>query len=612
MSITGREYWWQKPKGKAHDAVVDAVKYIDTTYGDRRGLNEQNLRLYGNRNFSGFGPSQYYKGSGSEARLKLNLIKSVIDTNTAEHASNKPKPMFLTIGGDWSLQRKGKNLGKFVAGVFHQTKLYETAHDVRRDRGIFGTGGVKIWGEVTPSGKGVIHCKRFFPDDVLVDEQEARTGEPRQLFYVIPVAKDWGGAKWPESKVAWRDAKLVRKGDAIRSDGQQLVDQASLIEAWHLPSFEGAKDGRHVICIAGATLLDEQWKGDRFPLAISRRNKQPLGFWGYGMAEELTQNQLSVNDKLEFVEACFRYCAPHILIPRGSKVNKAHIDNVAWSMIEYAGEKPEWLVPNMFPAGLLEDIERDIRRAYEITGTNLMLAQAQKPRGDMSGKAIDSLNDTGSKRAQVDGLNDQQWFLDCADLMIDAAKQVDEEMKEKDLGPFKVLAPTSRVLEEIKWPDVDMPRDSYQMQAFPVSFFSGTPAEKWNQIADMVERGVLQPEQARSLMDWPDTEEWASRENAPYDMIRSQMEDIIEHGIPAEVEPFHNHALIMQLAPKALYQAQRDGVPKERQELLRRMILEAKNWISKTQPIQQAGQPGHAMTMAPPTEPPAGFAPPIQ
>lgn len=618
MSITGRDYWHQKPKGKAHGAIVDAVKYIDDTYGDRRKLNEQNLRLYGNRNFSGFGPGQYHQQSGSDPRLKLNLVKSVIDTNTAEHASNKPKPMFLTIGGDWSMQRKGKNLSRFISGVFHQTKLYDTAHEVRRDRGIFGTGGVKIWGEVTPSGKGRLHCRRVFPDDVLVDEQEARTGEPRQLFYVLPAAKDWIASKnWPikPPPAILSKATLIRKGDQNRSDSMKLADQCSIIESWLLPTGEGSGDGRHVISIQGATLRDEEWKSERFPIVLTRRSRQPLGFWGYGIAEEITPIQIEVNDILEYMEAIISYHAPHILVEKGSKVNKAHINNVAWSMIEYIGQKPEWLVPGMFPAGLLDYLERRVRAAYEITGSNLMLAQAQKPRGDMSGKALDSLNDTGSRRNQVDGLNDQQWFLDCADLFIEEAKNVDEEMRETGHGPFKVMVPRGKGrqgLDELSWPDVDMPRDVVQMQSYPISFFSSTPTEKWNQIAEMKREGVLTPEHARSLMDWPDTEEWADRENAPYDMTRMQIEDIIEHGIPAEVEPFHNHQLILQTAPKALYEAQRDGVPADRLELIRRMILDAKAWIDRATPIQQVSQGATPLTHRAPVELPPGSIPPTE
>ena len=47
----------------------------------------------------------------------------MIDTIVSKVTKNKPKPTFLTDGGDWDLQQKAKKLTKYCEGIFYSTNL---------------------------------------------------------------------------------------------------------------------------------------------------------------------------------------------------------------------------------------------------------------------------------------------------------------------------------------------------------------------------------------------------------------------------------------------------------------------------------------------------------
>ena len=82
-------------------------------------------------------------------------------------------------------------------------------------------------------------------------------------------------------------------------DGADLV---RVIESWHLPSGEEAKDGKHTICISNATLLDEKYEKDYFPFVFFRWGLRPVGFFGQGLAEQLQGLQLEINKLLRTIQ----------------------------------------------------------------------------------------------------------------------------------------------------------------------------------------------------------------------------------------------------------------------------------------------------------------------
>jgi len=173
-------YWWkQKDKSKIHEDVFAKVKHMDQNQNYRSADNLRHMRLYGNYEMLGLHAYQYARTETSyntTHRVTLNVVQSMIDTVVSKIGKNRPKPMFLTDGGDWSLQSKAKKLNQFVEGQFHATELWEKAALAFQDACIFGTGALKIFRD----GEN-IKVERVFIDEILVDDAEAYYSEPRQL-----------------------------------------------------------------------------------------------------------------------------------------------------------------------------------------------------------------------------------------------------------------------------------------------------------------------------------------------------------------------------------------------------------------------------------------------
>ncbi|NJL22075.1 MAG: hypothetical protein HC895_16685, partial [Leptolyngbyaceae cyanobacterium SM1_3_5] len=82
---------------------------------------------------------------GQVDKITLNVIQSCCDTVTQKIAKNKPKPTFLTSGGDWTMQKRAKLLDKYVVGQFYALNLYKKGLKAFHGSTIFGTGAVKFY-----------------------------------------------------------------------------------------------------------------------------------------------------------------------------------------------------------------------------------------------------------------------------------------------------------------------------------------------------------------------------------------------------------------------------------------------------------------------------------
>ena len=97
----------------------------------------------------------------------------MIDTIVSKVTKNKPKPTFLTDGGDWDLQQKAKKLTKYCEGIFYSTNMYREATRAFTDACIFGTGAVKFFKE-----DNEIKAERVLIDELKTDESESFTVSP--------------------------------------------------------------------------------------------------------------------------------------------------------------------------------------------------------------------------------------------------------------------------------------------------------------------------------------------------------------------------------------------------------------------------------------------------
>jgi hypothetical protein len=574
-----KKYWWDAEKDKANQYIFPVVRHLMQNQGWIREGHLRNMRLYGNLNVLGLSFSSYGAGSAVNPpydRLGLNVVQSCVDTLTQKIAKNKPKPMFLTEGGNWSLQRKAKKLNKFIDGQFYESRVYETTPDIARDAFIFGDGYCKVFLQ-----DGNIKIERVFPGEIVVDENDGVYGKPRSMFQTKYLPKEYVMAIFPEYADKIAKAPLA---EAMFAGHKSMSDYIYVVEAWHLASGDDAKDGRHVICIDGCDLHDDEYNREVFPIKRMSYSKRVLGYSSQGLAEQLTGIQVEINKILRDIQNGMHLQKPKYLFEYGSKIIKSQVDNTHGGFLWYSGTKPELYTPPAVNPQWFAHMESLYQKAFQVAGISQLSAQSTKPAGLNSGKALREYNDIETERFILIGQMWEQFHLDIASEMIDLIKShVDLESDDEKKQDYEVMAKNKNTIEIIKWSEVDMKEDKYMMHLYPTSALSKNPAMKIQDVVDLMQAGIIGPQEGSDLLDFPDLEAHNNLKNAPINNIKKQIEMIIDEGKYQGPEPFQNLNLGVQMMSEAYLQAKNDNVPESRLELMRRWVENAKMMMATAQ-----------------------------
>jgi hypothetical protein len=213
MHTSNNYFWWKESDDKIHESVIPYLDHLDRKQSYRSGDNLTFMRLYGNAEILGLQAYQYAKTESSynvQNRVTMNIVQSMIDTVVSKITKSKPKPTFLTQGGDWSLQRKAKKLTKFIEGQFYASDFYSKATMAFMDSCIFGTGAIKIF-----KHEGELKAERVFINEIFTDDAESFYGEPRQLHQVKYIHKDVLKEMFPNAKGFIEDANSTDRKSVV-------------------------------------------------------------------------------------------------------------------------------------------------------------------------------------------------------------------------------------------------------------------------------------------------------------------------------------------------------------------------------------------------------------
>lgn len=587
-----KTYWWEGNEGNINEQVFAVVRFLIQNQAWVGESHQRNMRLYGNLNVLGLSAHTYSQATMMNPpwdRMGYNIVQSQCDTVTQKVSKSKVRPMFLTEGGDFKLQKKAKLLTKFIDGVFYQTKTYEKAPYCFRDSTVFGSGFMKIY----RSGKEIVHEKTY-PGEILVDENEGVDGNPRSMYQIKLMPKEYAAKLWPEyaDKI-----KTAPSASWFQPTHKYLSGHLMVAEAWHLPANENSKDGRHVICIEGADLLDEVWEKNYFPFAKIDWSKRLRGYIGQGLAEQLTGLQIEINKILRDIQITMHLFKPKVLLEMGSKIIKSQVNNEIGTLLWYEGIKPEIWIPEAVPQSWFIHLQNLFDKSYQISGISQLSAGSQKPSGLNSGKALREFSDIETERFILTGQEWEAFHLEIAKQDIQLAKEIAEEY-----GDFDVMVAGKDKLERIKWKEVNLKEDQYMMKVYPTNFFSNTPSGKLSDIQELAQAGFIDKDMALRLLDFPDLEAFTKWANAPTEDIISQIWMIIENGKYNGPEPFQSLSKGISLFQSAYLWAKDNDVPEERLELLRRWMEEAKIMLDQTQ-AELAMQQQQAQQQAIPARP---------
>lgn len=561
--------WWLAKKDERAQAVCAVVKAIAEYDSKRQTQYQISSRLYGNQNLMGVNGVSFGKVQSTQPvktdRITYNVCQSVVDTITAKMAKNKPKPMFLTSGGDYKIQRKAKKLDKFVEGVFYENGAHHLGVDIFRDGGVYGDGFVHVFAK-----DGRIKFERVIPSELYVDWVDGFYGHPRQIHRVKNIDRQCLMDAFPGKKL------LISTANSATTDmtgvARNIADQITVVESWHLKSGPDATDGLHTICLAEGELFGEKYDKDTFPFAKLSWCKGLWGYFSQGLVEQVQNIQLEVNKILWVIQRSFHLAGSFkILIENGSKIVKEHLNNDIGTVVSYSGVKPDYVVPNIVANEMYQHLQTLKQSAYEQAGISQMSASAQKPAGLNSGKALREFNDIESDRFMTIGQAYEQFFLDLGRLTVDCAKDIYE--KDKKLS---VKVPGSKFIDTIDWKDVDLDDDEYVMKMYPVSSFAKEPAARFQEIQEYAQAGYFSQRTAKKLMDFPDLEMVDELSNAEEDYLNQILDKIVDGDGSDETftppEPYDDLGLARELALQYYAQGKTNGLEEEKLDLLRQFM----------------------------------------
>lgn len=569
MSLSRGAYrrpWWEAEPGKdVHQHVCAQFRWLDKEQTHNRTRNLLHLRLYSNRfasTMSGSAFAQYYPWW--EDRLRLNVCQAVVDAATAQAAANEIRPMPLTIGGNWDQQARAKKLQLYFDGMFHRLGQHNLSMRIFSDAGIFGTGVEKIY-----AGRDGVTAERVLSDNIVVDDIEAQYGFPQQLFEYREIPRDNLIARYPKLKRQIEDAsELLRQDHWGR---HRLAMPVSVVEAFKLPSYDGAGDGRHVIALPTATLLDEEWTRNRFPYAVMRWKVAPIGWYGLGAIEEIMPMQLEINFMLRKKQILLTHAAYQLWIKKGS-VAQSDLNNDDRTVRQYADTPPIAIPINTGSAEIDNHIDRLYRWAFESTGVSMLQAQAQKPAGLNSGEAIRTYNDISSARFMELLKRFETFHLQVGQALIDAEQDFRSGEHDGERSR-KVTAPDGKGrLQAVDFAECMVDEDNLRLQVFPTSMLPARPEGKLAFLKDLGQISPAIQEQMVSALNFPDTERALSLVNAPLDMADLVIDKILSQGERVVPEHYWDLEVMRKRASQALLRAQCDNAPVDRLELMREFI----------------------------------------
>lgn len=595
----GWKWWLANSKKEVCEQVIDSASFLKEKQMARYRTAAIYSRLYSNRPLFNFVGSNFNKMSvGSNLpidRPTMNVVQSCIDTLVSKISQSKPRPIFLTDNGNYKERNLAKQMNNFINGELYQTGAYGLGEMILRDACVLGTGALKVYEDSDHR----VALDRVLIPELLVDENDAFYGCPRQMFQFKLVDKSVLAELFPNHK---SDIAKAEQGfpDSSADSGKTVADQIIIIEAWHLPSGKDAGDGRHVIACTSGLILDEEYTKAKFPFVFLNYSPAMTGFWGQGLSEQLMGTQVEINKLLITISQSINLVGvPRVFVEDGSKIVKAHLNNQIGSIVTYRGTKPIYEVAPCVPQELYAQLERLINFAYQQSGVSALAAAAQKPAGLNSGAAIRNYDDLQSDRFAAIVKRYDHIYVDLAYLITDLAKDIAEEQ-----GSYATVYPNKDGTKEIDLPAAGMLEEPV-IQCFDASSLPRDPAGRLETVTEMMQSGLLSPQEGRRLLDYPDIEQVDKLENAGEERIFQILDDIVDTGKYTPPDPFMDLTLAQKLVTQYYNMYASAKLEESKAQKLRDFSTQVQTLLQAAQPppMPQAPAPQGSPQAVPPPRP---------
>ncbi len=550
----------------------------------------------------------------------FNVIGSCTDTLCAHVLKNKVRPFLLTKGGSYEEREAAQKDQTAIEGELMSHGIYgELGEHVCWDGEVFEAGCVKVTPDYANSR---VTIDRLLARDVYLDPRDAKLGKPRSWHIVTTIDRamllDYCKDASAEVQQAIKDAKPAPTDmydDDEQLDGGGTSDRVAVAELWHLPSgrvnkkSDGAweigkeHDGRHMLILWGAkdkedVLHDEAWPYDYPPIAFFRPKKRRTGFWSESMPERHVGSQLAINRMLQRVDGVMDlHAVPRCYVNRTAKVNTDKITNSWADLIEGNGPPSsaiQWFTPPTIQPEYLNQIDKIIQWVRNREGISELSASGERPPGDWSGVALQTILDsesvgfTGVFRAW------EQFHLDLSRLVLDAFRLL------KEAGvQMKIVWGDAKELHSLDLEELDLEEDKYHLTAWPTNLFSQSPTALMQQLGDFGKAfpTLVTPELVLRLLDFPDWKAAMGDVNAAERNVKFQL-DRLQRGEMSVPDPYMALDVAFKMGVDRLNSLSADGAPDEKLDPIRQWVEDVKKLMPPPPPPAPAPTPETGLPVA--------------
>lgn len=541
--------------------------------------------------------------------MPFNAIRRGVNTVFAKCAKNKPLPMVLANRGDYKIHKRARGLTNFLAGLFNWLKVpNEVAAPVCKSAEVFGTGIAHVYSNPDSEFPEI---DVIFPWEFLVPTAEARAGKPKTFYLTRWVDVEILVGMYPECEEDIR-AAVGRDTDDTWADAADTHNLILVYYGWRVATSK-KKKGKWLIAVSGGKELDSgEYEREYPPFAVLRYNRPIIGYYGEGLAAEMTGFQYELNFTTETLRMSHRTAPTGVwLVDDNCGVPDAHYSNdIGYVLKKRPGAQVQYFNPTPAPPQTYEWHNMVAEGALKWTGISTMSANAEKPPGINSGVALNTLDDIEADNFAVFQSDYEQFHIDLSNLLIDEMKEI-----AKRNPNTAILVQDKRSAIEVAWNDVDMARDAILMQTFPVALLGRTPAARREMVAGLFKDGIIDRALYLKLLDAPDIDAEVDLDAATRTLLDEQIEHILDaedtEAEGAYVHPYPYTDLVYGLrrATQQLCLGTLQKRPDENLSLLRQYIEEMTVMLKRQHAEEAEMQPQQPGAGAPPGGMPPGMPP---
>ncbi len=594
--------WWSEDEDAAEPTLTALVDWLR----ENDSLRLERLRAW-DELYRGTSPvtSVDYAlrldgGSLEPARL-AGLTRNAIDFLHSKVTAQVPGIRAVGSGAGWDGLRT-RRMTHFIEGAMEASDLPHVVSQVVTLGLKHGTAGLK-----SAVVDGRLHAEPVPARELFFDPDDARHGRPRCMYQVRPMGRAEVLSRWGDDDDGVRDA-ILSASPADDSHGQVSDDGMSwdvtahdsidVYEAWRL-----GPDGRHVVCIKGATLLDEPWDSQQFPIALFSPADGGVGqgIWGQGVVERLAGIQDMIDYLCVQIDESIRHARLKVFVDDDLDIVDEHLQNPDVGVIvrTRAGGTPQFVTPDTVGRQVFDHLWRLVDQLYAMVGMNQEASQGMSSAG---------LNASGVSRkwaAEIQTARHVEIVKRVSRLTVDAVEQLIDVARVAYSGAegeemLTVRYSRGSSVRQVRWDQVDMDRDEYVVELLPVSPIPTTFSGQVQQVEEMVARGLPPPAYATQLLNNPDVWKAARIAMADADYVDHLVERLLDAATELPmVLPAQNLELTFDICRIELLNAVREGAPPE-------VVERIDSYMELVADEMPPPMPG---PMGPPAGPPPGAPP---